>query len=228
MLDLNPGKKLPTYSTREHVYNVLKENIITLKLEPGRNITEKEMSESLQVSRTPVREAFVKLAQDGLLEIYPQRASFVSLIDLYLVEEARFVRENLERAVVRVACETLSTESIFKLEQNLLMQKHCIGEKNFKTLYSLDEEFHYIIAAGSGKELIWNIIQQMNAHLNRLRMLSLSANYNWELVFEQHRQLLEAIKSKDPDLAEKVMENHLKKLILEQEDLKNEYKSYFK
>lgn len=221
-------KRVTNYSTRDRVYEILKENIISLELEPGRSISEKEVSDSLQVSRTPVREAFVKLSQEGLLEIYPQRGTFVSLIDLYHVEEARFIREHLERAAVRVACENLTKDHILKLEGNLLMQELCVEEKNYTRLFELDEEFHYTIAAGSGKELIWNVIQQMNAHLNRIRMLSLAANYNWELVLKQHKEIITAIKEKNLSLAEKVMEEHLKKLTFEQEDLKKDYKKFFK
>ncbi|HZH58880.1 MAG TPA: GntR family transcriptional regulator [Metabacillus sp.] len=228
MLSVDLKKKINNYSTRDFVYEVLRENIISLKLEPGRNISEKEISEWLQVSRTPVREAFVKLTQEELLEVYPQRGTFISLIDMYHVEEARFIREHLERAAVRVACENFSNEHILKLEANITMQKLCVEEKNYTKLFELDEEFHYTITMGCGKERIWAVIQQMNAHLNRIRMLSLAANYNWDLILTQHEGITLAIKEKNPNLAEKTMEDHLKKLTFEQEDLKNEYKKYFK
>jgi GntR family transcriptional regulator, rspAB operon transcriptional repressor len=227
-MNVDLKKKINNYSTREHVYGVLKEDIISLKLEPGRNISEKEISEMLQVSRTPIREAFVKLAQEGLLEVYPQRGTFISLIDLHHVEEARFIREHLERAAVRVACQTFPKEYLLKLEANLAMQKLYVEEKDYTRFFELDEEFHYTIAMGSGKELIWTVIQQMNAHLNRIRMLRLAANHNWGLILSQHEGIIEAIKEKDKNRAEQVMEDHLKKLRFEQEDLKKEYIKYFK
>jgi GntR family transcriptional regulator, rspAB operon transcriptional repressor len=215
-------------STRDQVYSVLRENIISLELEPGRSISEKEISEMLQVSRTPVREAFVKLSQEELLEVFPQRGTFVSLIDLLHVEEARFIREHLERAAVRVACTNFSIENLYKLEANLTMQRLCVQEKNFTKMFELDEEYHYTIAHGAGKERIWAVIQQMNAHLNRIRMLSLAADYNWDLILEQHERIYTAIKDKKPDEADSVMEEHLNKLTFEQENLKNEYRKYFK
>jgi GntR family transcriptional regulator, rspAB operon transcriptional repressor len=220
--------KQASNSTRDQVYSVLRENIISLGLEPGRSISEKEISELLQVSRTPVREAFVKLSQEELLEVFPQRGTIVSLIDLHHVEEARFIREHLERAAVRVACENFPMESLFKLETNLKMQKLCIQEKDFTKMFELDEEFHYTIAHGGGKERIWAVIQQMNAHLNRIRMLSLAADYNWDLILEQHEKIYTSIKHNDPDEADSVMKEHLNKLTFEQETLKNEYKKYFK
>src|SRR5471030_2430341 len=82
-------------STSRRIYNLLRQEIINLNLAPGLNISEKDISEKFKVSRTPVREAFVRLSKEGLLNIYPQKGSFVSLIDLSSVEEARFMREHL-------------------------------------------------------------------------------------------------------------------------------------
>lgn len=228
MLNVDSRKKVNRYSTRDRVYEVLRENIISLELEPGRTISEKEVSESLKVSRTPVREAFVKLTQEELLDVYPQSGTFISLIDMYHVEEARFIREHLERAAVRVACQNFSKDHLIQLASNFNMQKRFVEEKNFTKFFELDEEFHYTIAIGCGKERIWTVIQQMNTHLNRIRMLSLAANYNWDLILSQHERIIKAITDKQPDKAEDVMEEHLKKLTFEQEDLKNEYQKYFR
>lgn len=228
MLIMDSKKKQQNYSTRDYVYEVLKENIISLKLEPGTNISEKEISEMIQVSRTPVREAFMKLAQEELLEIYPQRGTYVALIDLNHVEDARFIREVLERASVKEACKSFDRESLLLLENNLGMQKISVEEKNYSRLFELDEQFHYTIASGSGKELIWKTIQQMNSHLNRFRLLSLAANYNWELILSQHEEIIHAIKEKDEEKADRVMGEHLRKMLFEKESLKKEYKRYFK
>ncbi|MFD1781563.1 GntR family transcriptional regulator [Fredinandcohnia salidurans] len=228
MFDISAKHKVNNYSTRDYVYEVLKDNIISLKLEPGRSISEKEISEMINVSRTPVREAFVKLAQEDLLEVYPQRGTYISLIDLKHVEEARFIREHLERAAVKEACHKLSNENLLKLKNNLSLQILCVEEKNYTRLYELDEEFHLTITTGSGRPLIWNVIQLMNAHLNRFRMLSLAANYNWELILSQHQTIITAIEERNPELAEKAMEEHLTKTLFEQDDLKKEYSQYFK
>ncbi|KGA98871.1 GntR family transcriptional regulator [Alkalihalobacillus alcalophilus ATCC 27647 = CGMCC 1.3604] len=215
-------------STRDYVYHVLRENIISLKLEPGLNISEKEISEKLQVSRTPVREAFVKLVQDELLEVFPQKGSFVALIDLKHVEEARFIREHLEIAAIQLACKLFSPTYLEKLEFNLYMQKRCVEVGDYKKFFELDEEFHETISEGCGKKRIWMIIQQMNTHLNRVRMLSLTDNYNWNILLSQHEGMIEAIRAQDSLKAKEIVHHHLTLVNNDQGELKVAYPNYFK
>lgn len=225
---INRKSKVNTYSTRDYAYEELKEQIIMLKLHPGRSISENEMSLMLEVSRTPIREAFVRLEQEKLLEVYPQKGSFVSLIDQDYVEEARFIREHLERAIVKEACKDFYPECLAEMEKNYELQKNAVKEKDYTKLFELDEIFHQTISKGVDKERIWTVIQQMNAHLNRIRILSLTANYNWDLILSQHEKIIEAIKQHKEDEADQIMEKHLRKLTLEQEELTKEFPNYFR
>ncbi|KHF40521.1 GntR family transcriptional regulator [Halalkalibacter okhensis] len=215
-------------STRDYVYTILRENIISLKIEPGLNISEKEISDILQVSRTPVREAFVKLVQDELLEVFPQRGSFVALIDLKHVEEARFIREHLEKAAIELACSVFTPEHMQKLEFNIYMQKRCVEVKDYKKFFELDEEFHETISEGCGKKRIWNIIQQMNVHLNRVRMLSLTEKHNWDTILQQHEDMILAIREKNANKAKTLITEHLTLVNEDQGKLKEAYPMYFK
>lgn len=225
---MNKESKMKVGSTREQIYSLLIEEILKFRLLPGDKISEKEISEKFKVSRTPVRESFIQLSQDGLLEIYPQKGTCVSLIDLNLVEEARFMREHLEVAVIQLACETFPQESLFSLEMNLKMQEMCMKEKNYEKLFQLDEEFHQTIFDGCKKKNIWNVIQSMNMHFKRLRMLRLATNLNWDSIIHQHLLLVEAIRNKEPEVAEKIMKEHLTMVIFDKETLKKEYPTYFK
>jgi DNA-binding GntR family transcriptional regulator len=227
-MNLTIHKKTNHYSFRDYVYEILRENIINLNLHPGLSISEKEIATELRVSRTPVREAFVRLAQEELLEVYPQRGTVVALIDSDHVEDARFVREHLEKAIVRLACEQCSPDHLFKLETNLVMFERCVIDRNYAKLYELDEEFHRSIAGACGKERTWSIIQQMNAHLNRIRMLSLASQYNWETILLQHQGILKAITDQNPNQAEKVMHEHLTMIRIDLEGLKRMHAQYFK
>ncbi|MGN9865906.1 GntR family transcriptional regulator [Bacillus swezeyi] len=215
-------------SVRDQIYYFLMEDIMKFRLVPGTHISEKEISERYEVSRTPVREAFLQLSKEGLLEIYPQKGTRVSLIDLNLVEEARFMRENLEKAVAELACEEFSDEAMLELERNLKMQEMSIEQKNYESLFDLDEAFHKTIFEGCRKSNIWSVIQQMNVPFRRIRFLRLAADFNWNTIYQQHAAIAEAIKSKQPTEALRIAEEHLKLVIVDKEMLIEEFPGYFK
>ncbi len=215
-------------TTSNQVYEELKSKILNLQLTPGTSISEKEMSEKFNVSRTPVRESFIRLAREGLLNIFPQRGTFVSLIDLQLVEEARFMREHLERAVIRLACKEFPQEKVITLEMNLSMQRVCIEKQDYRKMFELDEEFHKTIFSGCQKYNTWSVIQQMNVHFNRSRMLRLATDFNWYTIFLQHKEIFQGINEKNPDKAERLMQEHLMQAVIDKEYLKRTYPDYFK
>lgn len=215
-------------SIRDYVYDKLKADIMDLVLEPGRFISEKEVIEMLKVSRTPIREAFVKLAQEELIETIPQRGSFISHIDMDIVEESRYVRETMESAIVRLACEQLRAEQVLQLQNLIALQELCVEEKNYKRLFELDEEFHKTIIIGCGKYRTWKLLQELGAHYHRVRMLRLAANDDWHIILNQHRAIVKAIREKDPDMAEKIMHEHLNRVRLEKDELKEKYPAYFR
>lgn len=222
------GEKLQKESTKDFAYRVLKEKILSLELKPGTKISEKDIAEQLGVSRTPIRESFLRLSQENLLEIYPQSGTFVSLIDLTLVEEARFVRENMERAIVRLACDKLSDEDFLHLQSNLMMQDLSAEKGNHGKLFELDEAFHRILYFGCGKKRTWHLVQQMNHHFKRLRMLRLSTDLDWSILISQHRGIYEAIQRGDTAEAEDLMKQHLRLAVVETDVLRRRYQDFFK
>ncbi|KKI93695.1 GntR family transcriptional regulator [Bacillus sp. SA1-12] len=214
-------------STRDYVYQTIKGRIINLELKPGTKISEKEIAEKLEVSRTPVREAFLKLSQEELLGIYPQSGTVVSKIDLDHVEEARFTRENIERAIVRLACEVFDDNKLFRLETNVAMQELCLGKGTYHQLFELDEEFHKILFEECNKLRTWKMIRNMNSHFDRLRVLRLAANTDWNVVVSQHKEIYQAIMEKDPKKAERLMVQHLKLVNFEKDEIEVRYPDYF-
>ena len=215
-------------STSKTIYYKLREEIINLQLVPGVNISEKELSEKYNVSRTPVREAFVRLSQEGLLSIYPQKGTVVSLIDLSAVEEGRFLREHLERAVIKQACEEFPQEKIYALEMNLKFQKMYMQDHDYKKLFEADQEFHKIIFDGCNKNRIWTTIHDMSTDFQRIRLLRLLANFTWDSIYLQHKAIVDSIKNKTPEIAEEIMKEHLNMVIFDKDQVKESYPNYFK
>lgn len=220
--------KVSKNSTSKTIYFVLREEIINLYIEPGTSISEKELSEKYNVSRTPVREALVRLAQEGLVQIYPQKGTVVSLIDLSAVEEERFLREHLERAVVREACNEFSKENILALEMNLKLQKIHIENNDSKKLFEADEEFHKIIFKGCNKKRIWNSINNGSTEFQRIRVLRLTVNSSLDNIYLQHEEIFNAIRNKNPEMAEEFMRKHLNMVSFDKKQVKENYPKYFK
>ncbi|MFI5369478.1 MAG: GntR family transcriptional regulator, partial [Spirochaetia bacterium] len=120
------------------VYQILRSNIIKLHLKPAQRISENEVSEALGVSRTPVREAFIRLAEDGLIKITPQKRSIVSLIDLDQADEARFIRRALEKAVIKEASGRMSGADRAELISNIETQRQCQRKKDYDHMLAVD------------------------------------------------------------------------------------------
>lgn len=214
-------------SAREMVYRKLRHDILHLVLKPGTKMSEQEVSERFQVSRTPVREVFVRLFQDGLVEIYPQRGTYVSLINLAHVDEGRFVREVLEMAVVREICGELTRDDIVHLESNLAQQEVCHENQSYLQMLSLDERFHATLFRIAGQERTWQMVSQLNNDFFRLRVLRLSHHYDWDTIIAQHKAVLQAVKEGNHEVAAQIMQEHLRMVIVERKLLLRDFPEYF-
>ncbi|MBW9172217.1 GntR family transcriptional regulator [Clostridium estertheticum] len=218
-----------SYETiKNYTYRVLRSNIIDLNLKPGESISENEIANNLNVSRTPVREAFSLLVSEQLLEIYPQKGTQVSYIDLKRVEDARFMRLKLEQAVIELACEDFQESYLFDLESNINQQQFCVLKKNYTAAFNLDNSFHELIFKGCKKERIFNAIHFMNGDFDRIRALNLISSMNMDLVVAQHKGIIDAIKAKDSELGIKIVGEHLSKVNDDKMILLREYPGYFK
>lgn len=214
-------------SAREYVYQTLKYNILHLDLKPGTKMSEQEVSDEFQVSRTPVREVFVHLFQDGLVDIMPQRGTYVSLINLQHLEEGRFVRELLEKAIIQNVAGKLSKNDMFQLESNLAAQEISYRAKNYMQMHALDEKFHETIFRACGKERTWAMVSQLNYDFFRARVLRLSHDLHWDKILEQHHVIYQALRDGKTQIAEEIMGNHLQMVIVEKNVLKSQYPEYF-
>src|SRR5690625_79016 len=214
-------------SSRQYVYDIVKEQIMTGDLAPGTKLSEKEISEKLDVSRTPVREAFLQLNQEDLLGIFPQIGTIVTKIDLKLVEEGRFVREHIEKAIVREAASNINEEDLIQIESNLTLQEFSLKKESYQRLFELDDQFHYLLYKSCQKERTWDMIKRMNVQFDRLRLFRLAVNHDWDIIVAQHREIFEAIQQRDPELAEEKTMHHLALVNIEKTELKDKYAEYF-
>lgn len=222
-------ERLPHENARSYAIRVLTHNIVTLQLEPGSSISENELSVSLNISRTPVREALIELHKQQLVEIYPQRGSYISKIDYSLIEETRFIRSTLENAIVELACEGINNDFKNKLHLNLTLQNYFLQEKNSEKLFEYDNEFHELLYASVNRSRTYAIIKMQMVHFDRLRALSVKniKDIKDVKIVKDHENILEAIERGDKELAVTLMTKHLSRYHGEQEELQKSHPDYF-
>ncbi len=213
-------------TAREYAMRAITENIISIDLEPGQPISENEIASFLGVSRTPVRESIQELNKAALIEIYPQRGSYVSLIDSKYVEEAVFLRKVLDIAVIEEACDLATEDDIALLEENVALQEFYLKSNNTKKIFELDNEFHRMIYVAAKKEMIHNMRKNVMIHFDRVRTLSMLAVKDTKIVAD-HGIMLSAIKNKDKNKAKEIVEKHLDRYRVDQEELLRTYPQYF-
>jgi DNA-binding GntR family transcriptional regulator len=212
---------------RGPAYERLRDAIVSAELEPGRRLSENELGELLGVSRTPIREALVRLRDDRLVEIVPQLGTFVAPISLAAVADAQFVREALECAAVRLAADRATIDDIAALNGIVRRQEELRDASEFARFYVLDDEFHAGLCECSGHGVAWSLAQRANGHLNRVRRLSLpQPRYVAEMVAE-HQLVLDAVARRDPDAAEAALRHHLRMVLSGVDTIRSEHPDYF-
>lgn len=219
--------RIQNESARDYAFRILKDNIISLELEPGTAISENELAMELGISRTPVREAIIDLAKNSIIETYPQRGSYVSLIDPKMVEEARFLRRVLDTAVIEAACEMDNPEQIKKLEDNVQLQEFYLNKNDADKIFVLDNEFHREIYTLAKKDLVFEMRSTMMIHFDRVRTLSVETVKDMKIV-NDHRGMLEAIRNKDKELAVSLVNKHLNRYQVDENMIREQYPGYFK
>lgn len=213
-------------NSRAYALRVLIHNIVFLELEPGTLISENEISASLNLSRTPVREALIELKQKGLVDIHPQRGSYISKIDYNIIDESRFIRLVLELAIVRLACVGVPPEYKRKIEANLAEQKICLANNDILELLSIDNNFHKLLFDSVGKSFSYEVLSNHMLHYNRLRVLILK-NLDSSRIVTDHECIYNAIINHDRDLAEKLISDHLNRDNVDRNELFNLFPEYF-
>ena len=198
----------------QQIYRYLRKDIVTCVIHPGSLLSEKDVSARFNVSRQPVREAFIKLAEAGLVQVLPQRGTFVRKISAQRVADGRFIREAVEIAVVRRAALEMSDVGLMALEHNLQLQRLAAERHDSQSFLALDDEFHRLIAEGINCLLAWETVENIKATMDRVRFLTLSEVSPPESLIQQHQDIYQALKAKDVDAAEAAMRRHLQEMIL--------------
>lgn len=196
------------------IYRQLRERIIRAEMEPGGLISEAEIARAFSISRQPVREAFIKLADDGLLEIRPQRGTMIRKINLDSVMDAQFVREAVETDIAKLVAQRADAKLVAELRDMISAQRETVGRPPEEFMI-LDEKFHRALAVAAGKSQVFRVVQNVKAQMDRVRFLTLLNRSVIEISIEQHSKIVDAIEKGDVPATDAAMRLHLRRILVD-------------
>jgi DNA-binding GntR family transcriptional regulator len=190
------------------VYEILRRQVLTMELPPGAALSENELAATLGVSRTPVRESLILLAEEGLVQVFPQVGSFVSRVDPVKVADAQFLREAVELAALDDLPEVLDPDVVSDLRSNVEQQRE--DGIDLEEFFALDEAFHHGLLRLSGHANAWATVVAAKGHLDRARRLGLYDVSSPGVFVHQHADILDAVTRGDVQQARTAMRAHLR------------------
>lgn len=213
--DLSRALSERSSTIAEGIVAVLREAIVTLRLKPGMALSEQDLAERFDVSRQPVREAFIRLGGSGLIHVRPQRATLVTHISIDTIAEAHFVRQAVEVEIARLAATRASAADLAALDGEMKRQRQAGRDGDARLFFSLDELFHRRLAAVAGKPNAWRAIEDAKAQLDRVRFLTLLESQPLRQRIDQHAEIVAAIAARKPAVAARAMRTHLRGMMVE-------------
>lgn len=196
-------------SRSAQIYDELRRAIVRVDLVPGTPLSENRLCRQLGVSRTPVREAIIRLSQEGLIDVFPQHGSFVARIDLQLVDQAHFVRAALELAIMRQAAPVWTAAAGRRLRTVLLHQQAMAEAGDRLAFNAADYAFHEIFAACAGRAAASRMIADIQVQLDRVRLLATSLDGHMEKILREHGRIAAALDALDASAAVAALVDHL-------------------
>jgi len=197
---------------RDLVYEKLQQSLLEEKFNPGDKITEKEITEELGVSRTPVREALYRLTATGLIKIIPHKGFIVSRWTVRELKDVIAVRMVLEKLAIKLAVENIFPEEIEELKDLIIKIEKAVKDKNIPKSSNPNTLFHdKIILASRNKEL-FEILKPLKNKIFGFRIIDLSAPKRLKDSLKEHHMMLDALINKDSDLAQTLIQEHIKRI----------------
>ena len=197
------------YSLHGRVFNRLREDIIAGKYKENEELRENTIAKELGVSRTPVREAIKQLELEGLVNVIPNRGAYVTGISEKDAHDIYEIRSYLEGLCARWACERQTDELVEKLTEVIELTDFYIKKGNTSQILELDDSFHELLYEASGSKRLYQLLSDFHHYVKRIRQQSLSNIERAKASNEEHRAIVEAIRSRDEEEAERLAHEHI-------------------
>jgi len=209
------------------LFDEIRSDIDKMRLLPGTKISEAEIAKRYDVSRQPVREAFIRLDNLSLLNIRPQKATTVRCMSKSAIRQARFVRASVEIEVARRACQISGPICIDDIRVQLERQSECLENNDIPGFNALDHEFHRSICVIAECDFAIDVIKDCKAKVDRLCMLSLANEIDARHVYTDHVNIAKWLEAKDENELVMAIRNHLARLDGAIDYIQTHHSSYF-
>jgi DNA-binding GntR family transcriptional regulator len=208
------------------VFERLRGMIISLELPPGSPLSRATLAGQFGVSSTPIRDALMRLDEEGLVDVFPQYATVVSRVDVRLAQQAHFLRQAVELEIVRMLA--LRRDEVFAAELNatIARQQHYAKAGDFEKFMAADNEFHSLLYAATDKQDIWSLVRSRSGHIDRLRRLHLPSPGKAQDIVRHHKLIAKTIGAGEPDEAQKHLRTHLSGTLSELAQIRARYPEY--
>lgn len=209
------------------LYDLLREQIISVELKPGDSLSRNEIASQFGVSQTPVRDALMRLEQENLVEIFPQSGTRVSKIDLHAAQQAHFLRKSVETELVYEFAIQKNKSVIAALDTALDRLKSLVNQGHIDSFIRADKDFHYVLYEQANLLEIWSLLQIQSGHIDRIRRLHLPAPGKRQKVIDDHQKIVDAIRSGDGMHAQRTVREHLAGTLSNIDLIQEKYPDFF-
>jgi len=208
------------------VFEHLRELIVSLELAPGTVLSRADLAERFGLSQTPIRDALIKLGEEGLVDIYPQHATVVSRIDIDSAKQAHFLRQAIEAEVVRTLAGHAGDELLARLRAQIDVQAALMGGQSYREFIAADQAFHRLMYVAAGVPDLFDLVRRRSGHVDRLRLLHLPSAGKERAIVRDHRRIVEAIAGGDADAAQASLREHLSGTLSKVDEIRRSHPEY--
>ncbi|MGV1753365.1 GntR family transcriptional regulator [Agrobacterium sp. CG674] len=191
------------------IYEILHKRILNVELVPGTVLSRAALQMEFGVSQTPVRDALIRLQEDGVVDVYPQYATVVARIDIRHAQQAQFLRLSLELEAIRTLSSESPAETASELSVIVTRQETFASPETFDSFDAFDQEFHRKLYERADILDLWTNVRRQSVNLDRLRRLHLPMPGKMQTVLADHRAIVDAIRSGNPEEATAALRRHL-------------------
>lgn len=216
----------PTRHAAPQVLETLRSAIVSLELAPGSALDRAELAQRFGLSQTPVRDALIRLSEEGLVTIRAQSATQVSRIDVPAAREAHFLRRSVEIEIARQLALAPDEGVIASLREQLARQAELGERRDYPAFIAADKTFHRLMYEAAGLPRLWQVVTRMSGHVDRLRLLHVPAEGKADSIMAGHQTILDAIEAGDAEAAQQAVREHLSGTLASVDDIQQRYPEY--